>query len=55
MWVRHNTYLACLGASPALVLAGCAPVGGLLDVLWLERVDEHLRCSARAAALQGKF
>ncbi len=49
--VRRSTYLVCGKTSPALILAGFALAGGLLGVLRFERVDEHLRCSAHAAAL----
>ena len=54
MRVCHNAYLARLGATPTLVVAGCALVGSLVDVVQLERVVEQLRCAAHAATLQGE-
>jgi hypothetical protein len=54
VWVRRNAYLACFeGASPALVLAGCALVGGLFDVVRLERIDGRLRCSCARCGITG--
>ena len=43
-----------VGVSPASILVGFALVGGLLVILWLKQVDEHLRCSVYTIALQGE-